>query len=150
MFDAVLNKSQVPQSRIGTGALISIVLHAGLIAFAIWISVRPPPVHRDKDVSVKFMLPPPPPPPPPPKRIEIDESNIKLQKVSGPQIQYTDKALEKEIEGTMVVKCVVTADGSVNNCRVLKSLPFMDRAAIDAIERWRYKPYTVDGKPAEV
>jgi protein TonB len=45
---------------------------------------------------------------------------------------------------------VVTADGSVNNCRVLKSLPFMDRAAIDAIERWRYKPYTVDGKPAEV
>jgi protein TonB len=49
-----------------------------------------------------------------------------------------------------VVKCVVTSEGAVNNCRVLKSMPFMDRAAIDAIERWRYKPYTVDGKPVEV
>src|SRR6202011_3220679 len=72
MFDAVLNKSQVPQSRIGTGAMISIVLHAGLIAFAIWISVRPPPVHREKDVSVKFMLPPPPPPPAR-KKVEVVE-----------------------------------------------------------------------------
>jgi protein TonB len=38
----------------------------------------------------------------------------------------------------------------VNGCRVLKSVPFMDRAAIDALEKWRYKPYAVDGKPVDV
>jgi len=86
----------------------------------------------------------------PAKRIEIDESNIKLQKIAGATPQYTEKALENAIEGTMVVKCAVTAEGAVNSCRVLKSLPFMDRAAIDALEKWRFKPYMVGGTPVDV
>ena len=87
---------------------------------------------------------------PPRQLLEIDENNIKLQKVAGATPQYTEKALENGVEGTMVVKCVVTADGAVNNCRVLKSLPFMDRAARDALEKWRFKPHMVDGKPVDV
>ena len=86
----------------------------------------------------------------PAKRIEIDESYIKLQKISGPAPQYTEKAIEKGVEGTMVVKCVVTSEGAVNSCRVLKSLAYMDGAAIDAFEKWRFKPHTVDGKPVDV
>jgi len=84
------------------------------------------------------------------RRIEIDESKIKLQKIAGATPQYTEKALENAIEGTMVVKCAVTAEGAVNSCRVLKSLPFMDRAAIDALEKWRFKPYMVGGTPVDV
>jgi protein TonB len=38
----------------------------------------------------------------------------------------------------------------VFGCRVLKSLPFMDRAVIDALERRRYKPATLGGRPVEV
>jgi len=85
-----------------------------------------------------------------PKLIEIDESNIKLHKVAGPTPQYTEKALENGVEGTMVVKCVVTSDGAVNSCRVLKSLPFMDLAVREALEKWRFKPHMVDGKPVDV
>jgi protein TonB len=88
--------------------------------------------------------------PAPAKRIEIDDSHVKLTKLSGPNPKYTEKAIEKEIEGTMLVKCVVSTEGAVNNCRVLKTLPFMDRAVIDALEHWRFKPYVVDGKPVEV
>src|SRR5215469_1830940 len=72
MFDAVLNRSNVPQGRIGTGATISIFLHAGLIAFALWISMRPAPKHHEREVAVKFMLPPPPPQTPP-KQVQVFE-----------------------------------------------------------------------------
>jgi protein TonB len=70
--------------------------------------------------------------------------------VAGPVPQYTEKALEKEIQGLIVVKCVVNTDGRVHDCRVVKSLPFMDRAVIEALEKRRYTPATQGGKPIDV
>ena len=87
---------------------------------------------------------------PPPKRIEAENSVIKMVKLSGPEINYTNQALEHEVQGTMVVKCLISIDGGVHNCRVLQGLPFMDRAAVSALEQQRYKPYVVNGQPVEV
>ncbi len=83
-------------------------------------------------------------------RMEFDERMTAPEKLGGPDPQYTEKALEREVQGTMIVRCVVTTEGKVFGCRVLKSLPFMDRAVIDALERRRYKPATLGGRPVEV
>jgi serine/threonine-protein kinase len=83
-------------------------------------------------------------------RIELDESNIQLTKISGPDPEYTQKAIDNEVEGVMLVKCLVTVEGAVQNCRVSRSLPFMDRAVVFALERGRYKPYLLNGKPEEI
>jgi protein TonB len=72
------------------------------------------------------------------------------QVLAGPNPEYTPQALEREVEGTMVVKCVVSTQGVVRNCRVLKSLPFMDRAVITALEQRRYSPALLHGQPIEV
>jgi TonB family protein len=69
--------------------------------------------------------------------------------ISGPDIQYTDEALDREIEGTMSVKCIVTVEGVVKGCRVLKSVPFMDRAVVEALQHRKYAPVTFEGKPVE-
>ncbi len=83
-------------------------------------------------------------------RMEFDERMSAPEKLGGPDPKYTEKAIEREVQGTMVVRCVVTTEGKVFGCRVLKSLPFMDRAVIDALERRRYKPATLGGRPVEV
>lgn len=83
-------------------------------------------------------------------RMEFDERMTQPEKLGGPDPQYTEKALEREVQGTMIVRCVVTTEGKVFGCRILKSLPFMDRAVIDALERRRYKPATLGGRPVEV
>ena len=70
--------------------------------------------------------------------------------VSGPNPEYTEEALERGVEGTMTLRCVVTAQGRVHNCKVLKGLPFMDRAVISALESRRYKPASAQGKPVDV
>jgi len=44
----------------------------------------------------------------------------------------------------------VTSHGLVQRCRIVSSLPFMDRAVIDALERRRYEPYRINGVPVEV
>jgi protein TonB len=85
-----------------------------------------------------------------PGRLDFDDRMTPPTKVTGPDPQYTERALEREVEGTMVVRCVVTTEGTVFGCRVLKGLPYMDRAVVDALERRRYRPATLGGHPVEV
>jgi protein TonB len=70
--------------------------------------------------------------------------------VSAPPLEYTQRALDHEVEGVMVVECVVTSEGVVHDCRVLRGLPFMDGAVVENLERRRYRPATLDGKPLDV
>ncbi len=93
---------------------------------------------------------PPPPPEPVKGPVEFDDRMTRPVKLSGPDPEYTDQATEHEIQGTVVVKCVVTTEGIVKQCRVLHSLPFMDKAVVDALLRRRYSPAMVQGKPIEV
>ena len=87
----------------------------------------------------------------PAKPVEFDAKTMKDPVfVSGPNPQYTEKALEREVQGTVVVKCVVSVDGKIHDCRILRGLPFMDRAVIEALEKRRYTPATQGGRPIEV
>jgi periplasmic protein TonB len=56
----------------------------------------------------------------------------------------------EEQQRLMLVKCVVTVGGAVKDCRVVRGLPFMDRAVVEALERRRYRPALLYGKPVEV
>ncbi len=82
--------------------------------------------------------------------IEFNESMGRPEYVAGPSPEYTQKALEAGVQGLMVVKCVVDTSGHVTDCRVVKSLPYMDKAVISALERRRYRPATMRGKPITV
>jgi protein TonB len=82
--------------------------------------------------------------------MDFNDSMTPPKMVSGPNPQYTERALEQEVEGLMVVKCVVTVDGLVHECRVIRSLPYMDRAVVDALEKRHYTPALLQGKPVEV
>ena len=65
MFDSVLLPGNLPRSRFGAGAVITVLVHAALLALAIWFSSRP--VEEEVKLNdVKFMAAKPPPPPPPP------------------------------------------------------------------------------------
>jgi protein TonB len=82
--------------------------------------------------------------------VEFNEAMTPPRVLSGPNPEYTDQALEHEVEGLMVVKCIVSVEGAVRNCRILQSLPFMDRAVISALEHRRYSAALFQGKPIEV
>ena len=74
----------------------------------------------------------------------------KAEKLSGPSIQYTPKALAARVQGTMVVKCVITLKGQVRSCKVIKGLEPMNEAVVKALEASRYKPAEFGGEPVEL
>jgi len=68
----------------------------------------------------------------------------------GREPDYTQEALEAHIEGLMTVECVLTLEGRLQQCRVLRSLPYMERAVVEALMTRRYTPATLHGRPLPV
>ena len=72
------------------------------------------------------------------------------EKTSGPAPQYTREALEARVQGLMIVKCVITTEGAIERCRIIKPLPHMEQAVLDSLYAQRYKPVTFQGRPVQV
>ncbi len=82
--------------------------------------------------------------------VEFNPSMTAPAMISGPVPQYTAEAIERGIEGSMQIRCVVTVAGEVRACKVVKGLPFMNAAAVEALQRRKYKPALAKGKPVDV
>jgi protein TonB len=63
---------------------------------------------------------------------------------------YPEIARSARIEGTVVLEAVVDTAGRVTQLRVLRSVPLLDQAALDAVRQWRYTPSQYYGRPVSV
>ena len=65
--------------------------------------------------------------------------------------EYPPDALKRRIGGEVRVRMTVDADGRVKSAAVVNSSPadVFDRAALDAVRRWRFKPLAVDNPDLE-
>jgi protein TonB len=66
--------------------------------------------------------------------------------------EYPRRALQRGIEGYVIVEYTVTKLGTVANPRVIEAEPpgMFDEAAIKSALKYKYKPRVVDGEPIEV
>ena len=78
------------------------------------------------------------------------------EKISGPTPVYTELAREARrqgvpIVGVVIIEVTIDSEGNVVDPHVLKGMPMgLDRAALDAVEKWKFKPATLHGKPVSV
>jgi TonB family protein len=59
---------------------------------------------------------------------------------------YPAEARKQRIEGTVVLKAVVSEGGKVEGVRLVEGDPTLATAAISAVKQWRYRPYLREGK----
>jgi protein TonB len=82
--------------------------------------------------------------------VEFNDTMTAPAMISGPAPEYTADAVDRGVEGNMQVRCIVTAEGQVRACKVVKGLPFMNVAVVDALEQRKYKPAMAQGKAVDV
>jgi protein TonB len=95
------------------------------------------------------MMPPPPAPPPPPKPAEPVRVGGEIEAptlVHRVNPEYPTIAVSGKIEGIVILEATVDERGAVEDVRVLRSHPLLDRAALDAVRQWRYKPLQLNGR----
>lgn len=86
---------------------------------------------------------PPAQQPPAPRRVGGDISPPERTAYKAPQ--YPSVAQSARVEGTVILEAIIDAEGVVQNVKVLKSVPLLDRAAIEAVQQWRYRPTRLNG-----
>ena len=63
-------------------------------------------------------------------------------------VTYPEAARRAGVEGTVIVRATIAADGSVATAEVLQSVhPLLDAEALAAVRRARFEPAAKDGRP---
>lgn len=108
-------------------------------------------------------MPPPPPPPPVagatmlfvPKTIEARGATADPVHVGGPitapmkirdvRPVYPPIALQARVQGVVVLEVLIDSAGNIAEGHVLRSIPLLDQAALDAVRQWKFMPVMVGG-----
>jgi protein TonB len=121
------------------------------------LTVRGSPAQAESTITFHFdtkLLPSTPPPADqtptvPPIRVNAKAAGKLL--ISHPTPVYPQDALLSHLWGTVVVELTVDREGIPRDIHVLSSPGgSLSRAAVDVLRQARYRPYLVNGKPAEI
>ena len=65
--------------------------------------------------------------------------------------QYPERALQLGIEGRVLIEFTISRSGAVKNAKVIAAEPssIFNKAAIKAVEQWKYNPKIVNGQAVE-
>ena len=63
---------------------------------------------------------------------------------------YPELAKRAHVRGLVILECRIDAAGRVTDARVLRGIPMLNEAAIEAVKQWVYMPTLLDGQPFPV
>jgi len=88
--------------------------------------------------------------PPTPSRVVRTSSMMEGSLIHRVQPQYPAIAKQLHIQGAVVVNAIIGRDGRIEQAQVIRGQALLDRAALDAVRQWQYRPYYLNGEPIEV
>jgi len=63
---------------------------------------------------------------------------------------YPEEARQAGVEGIVILEVATDRSGQVAAVKVLRSVPLLDQAAIEAVKQWVYEPAIIDGQPRPI
>jgi protein TonB len=95
-------------------------------------------------------IPDPPPPPPKQEPVRVGGHIKSPKKIENVPPVYPDIARQARVEGMVILEAIIDPRGNVTNLRVLKSVPLLDKAAIESVKQWKYEPTLLNGIPVPI
>jgi periplasmic protein TonB len=113
-----------------------------------------PPIGRPASVAEMFRIPdgsarPLLTPQPAPARIAVSQMQLG-NVISQTRPIYPPMAIQTRQEGTVILRAVIDRSGQITSVQVLGGPALLQRAAKEAVQQWRYRPYILNGQPIEV
>ena len=63
---------------------------------------------------------------------------------------YPPEAREAGVEGVVILELFIEETGAVSEVTVVRSIPMLDAAAIDAVKQWQYVPTLLNGERVDL
>lgn len=84
------------------------------------------------------------------KRIAVSEGVLEGLLIRRIVPDYPVLARKARVQGEVLLHAVISKDGSIEGLRMVSGHPLLAKAAVDAVQRWRYRPYMLNRQPVEV
>ncbi|MCU0251708.1 MAG: energy transducer TonB [Vicinamibacterales bacterium] len=63
---------------------------------------------------------------------------------------YPAAAKSANVAGMVIIEATIGGDGKVIHAKVLRSVPMLDEAALDAVRQWEFTPTLLNGAPVPI
>ena len=63
---------------------------------------------------------------------------------------YPPVAQAARVSGVVILEAVIGPGGNVTDVKILRSVPLLDDAAVEAVRQWIYTPTLLNGVPVPV
>ena len=63
---------------------------------------------------------------------------------------YPQEARDARVQGVVIIEARIEPDGRVGHAVVLRSIPMLDQAALDAVNQWEFMPTLLNGAPVPI
>jgi periplasmic protein TonB len=85
-----------------------------------------------------------------PPHVRIPETQARSAVVSATAPEYPRLAKQMKLGGRVDVDTFIDTDGRVERTQVLTGNPLLSSAAVAALKKWSFTPFSADGKPIRV
>jgi len=89
-------------------------------------------------------------PPGPSAAVRVGGTIREPRKIKDVPPRYPDIAKQARVQGIVILECTISPRGDVTEIKVLRGIPLLDAAAIDAVRQWQYTPTYLNGVPVPV
>jgi protein TonB len=91
-------------------------------------------------------------PPPPQAPVRVGGAIKPPVKTRDVRPEYPATAQSARIQGVVIIEATIGVDGTVTDAQILRSIPLLDAAALDAVTQWRFTPTVLPdtGQPVPV
>jgi periplasmic protein TonB len=90
------------------------------------------------------------PPPPPQQAVRVGGQVKEPRKLKNVAPVYPDIAKQARVQGVVILECTISPQGKVTDVKVLRGIPLLDQAAVEAVRQWVYTPTLLNGVPVPV
>ena len=102
------------------------------------------------DADPRDLAPPPPVVTKPPAPVRVGGTVRTPMKTRDVSPVYPPIAQSARVQGIVIIEATISEGGQVVNARILRSVPFLDQAALDAVRQWQFTPTLLNGVPVPV
>jgi protein TonB len=82
-----------------------------------------------------------PPPPQSAEPVRLDFRKEEARPIARVEPVYPDLAAQARVQGVVILEVLVDVQGVPSSVTVLRSVPLLESAAIEAVRQWRWNPY---------
>ena len=81
---------------------------------------------------------------------EVTQGEALAQAVTKIQPEFPEMAKQLKLSGAVDIEIVIGETGSVESAKPVSGNPVLTRSAVDALKRWKFKPFQHDGAATKV